>query len=76
MIENSASNALLADWRALALAMEQSVKAVIVGLDRAIRLLCISTFSRGHVILEGNVGVGKTILLRAVARAIGGGYEH
>lgn len=56
--------------------MERSIKDVIVGQDAAIRLLCISTFSRGHVILEGNVGVGKTTLLRAVARAIGGGYER
>ena len=75
-IENLDSNAQLADWRALALALERSITGVIIGQDAAIRLLCISTFSRGHVILEGNVGVGKTTLIRAIARAIGGGYER
>lgn len=48
----------------------------MVGLDDAVRLLIIATFARGHVLLEGNVGVGKTTLLRAVARALGGGYER
>ena len=70
------SDRQLLDWRAPALALEQAVKTVMVGQDRAVRLLCIATFTRGHVILEGNVGVGKTTLLRAVARALGGGYER
>ena len=39
-------------------------------------LICNAIFSRGHAIVEGNVGVGKTTLLRAVARTIGGGYER
>ena len=32
--------------------------------------------ARGHVLLEGNVGVGKTTLLRAAARGIGGAYQR
>ena len=66
----------LADWRARALSIEQNIKTVMVGQDRAVRLLCIATFCRGHVILEGNIGVGKTTLLRAIARSLGGGYER
>ena len=66
----------LESWQALAVAIEQAVRSVMVGQDQAVRLLCIATFARGHVILEGNVGVGKTTLLRAVARALGGGYER
>ena len=33
----------------------------------------IAIFARGHVLLEGNVGVGKTTLLRAAARVNAGG---
>ena len=70
------SDGQLTDWQKVATEIERAVKAVVIGLDRAVRLLCIATFTRGHVILEGNVGVGKTTLLRAVARALGGGYER
>lgn len=67
---------MLADWRARALAFEQDLSSVILGLKPAIRLLVITIFSRGHVLLEGNVGVGKTTLLRAAARGLGGGYQR
>jgi MoxR-like ATPase len=66
----------LADWRSHALALEQQLNGVILGLQPSIRLLIISIFARGHVLLEGNVGVGKTTLLRATARGLGGGYQR
>lgn len=66
----------LVDWRAHAHRFEQQIGQAVVGLDRTIRLVTVSVFARGHVILEGDVGVGKTTLLRAVARAIGGAYER
>ncbi len=36
----------------------------------------MAVFARGHVLLEGNVGVGKTTLLRAIAHALGGEYQR
>ena len=41
-----------------------------------LRLLYIATFSRGQVMLEGNIGVGQTTLLRAIGRTLGGGCER
>jgi len=38
--------------------------------------MLISIFARGHVLLAGDVGVGKTTLLRSFARALGGDYER
>jgi MoxR-like ATPase len=70
------NDALLTDWRAKALRLEAEVRKAVVGQERAIRLINIAVFARGHVLLEGDVGVGKTTLLRAVARAIGGAYER
>ncbi|MDP4021372.1 MoxR family ATPase [Methylobacterium sp. NEAU 140] len=69
-------DAMLTDWRAAAGRFEAEVAKAVVGQARAIRLVTIAIFARGHVMLEGDVGVGKTTLLRAVARALGGAYER
>ncbi len=66
----------LTDWRSHALKLESEVKKVIVGQDKAIRLMNVAIFARGHVLLEGGVGVGKTTLLQSIARCIGGAYER
>lgn len=70
------SDATLNDWRSRALDFEHAVRQVVVGMDAAIRHITLAVFARGHVMLEGDVGVGKTTLLRAVARGIGGAYER
>lgn len=66
----------LADWRDKALSLESEVRKVIVGQDKAIKLMNIAIFARGHVLLEGGVGVGKTTLLQSITRGIGGAYER
>ncbi|CAG0998848.1 hypothetical protein MTYP_02732 [Methylophilaceae bacterium] len=66
----------LTDRREDALELMSGVGKAIVGQERAIKLITIAIFSRGHVLLEGDVGVGKTTLLRAFTRGIGGNYER
>ncbi|HYN54075.1 MAG TPA: MoxR family ATPase [Methylotenera sp.] len=70
------SDRQLADWRNHALTLESEVNKVVVGQKNPIRLITTSIFARGHVLLEGDVGVGKTTLLRAFTRGIGGGYQR
>ncbi|MGH8717674.1 MAG: AAA family ATPase, partial [Burkholderiales bacterium] len=67
---------ILQDWREKALALETEIAKVVIGQQRVVRLITTAIFARGHVLLEGDVGVGKTTLLRAFARAIGGAYER
>jgi len=55
---------------------EAEIARAVVGQARVIRMLTIAILARGHVLLEGDVGVGKTTLLRCVARALGGPYER
>lgn len=76
MLSQTDSDIRLQEWRERALAFEKACAAAVRGQARAIRLLTISVFARGHVLLEGDVGVGKTTLLRAAGRAIGGAYER
>ena len=66
----------LEDWRTRALRVEEEVGKAIIGQQQTIRLINVALFARGHVLLEGDVGVGKTTVLRAFSRAIGGAFER
>lgn len=64
------------DWRNTALTIEPAIGDAVIGQQPLIRLINIALFARGHVLLEGDVGVGKTTVLRAFARAVGGEFER
>lgn len=64
------------EWRERAKAFEKALNSVVLGLEQQVSALTIAIFSRGHVLLEGDVGVGKTTLLRAAAQLLGGGYQR
>jgi MoxR-like ATPase len=70
------SGELLQDWRLHALQIEDEVSRVVIGQPQTIRLITVALFARGHVLLEGGVGVGKTTVLRAFARVVGGAFER
>jgi len=70
------NDALLGDWRQRALALEQEVAKAVIGQARVIRLVNTAVFARGHVLLQGDVGVGKTTLLRAFAQVLGGHFAR
>ena len=66
----------LHEWRSVALRIEREVAQAVIGQAATIRLINVALFARGHVLLEGDVGVGKTTVLRAFARAAGGDFER
>jgi MoxR-like ATPase len=50
--------------------LESALRKVIRGKDDVLRLALVSIFAKGHLLIEGVPGVGKTTLGQALARAI------
>jgi MoxR-like ATPase len=50
--------------------LEKALRRVIRGKNDVVRLALVSVFARGHLLIEGVPGVGKTTLAQAIARAI------
>ena len=48
-----------------------NVQKVIVGQDEVVELGVAALFSRGHILIEGVPGVGKTTFARSLAKSIG-----
>ena len=54
----------------------REINRFIVGKENIIKLLLISILSGGHVLLEGYIGVAKTLLSKTFARVIGGTFRR
>jgi MoxR-like ATPase len=51
--------------------LRNAVATAVVGADGPLRLLAVALLADGHALIEDVPGVGKTLLARAAARAIG-----
>ncbi len=49
---------------------------VVVGADAALQALLIALLARGHVLVQGIPGLGKTLLAKTLARALGGEFKR
>ncbi len=50
--------------------LEAELRKIIRGQQEVVRLALVSVFARGHLLIEGVPGVGKTTLAHALARAL------
>ncbi len=64
------------DFRTACLAIERSVRSVMVGQEAAVRGTLICLVLGAHALLEGVPGLGKTSMARAFARAVGTAYSR
>jgi len=70
----SPETAVAASTRAAAL--EAALRKVIRGKDDVLRLALVCVFARGHLLIEGVPGVGKTTLGQALARALDCNFQR
>jgi MoxR-like ATPase len=56
--------------------LQQTLSAKVIGLEAAIHALTIALVARGHVLIQSAPGLGKTLLSKSLAAAIGGGFKR
>jgi MoxR-like ATPase len=57
-------------------AIETEVNKVLVGQESTVQQVLIALVARGHVLLEGVPGVGKTLLVRALSKVFGADFKR
>ncbi|MDX1345070.1 MAG: AAA family ATPase, partial [Sedimenticolaceae bacterium] len=57
-------------------ALEQQVAQAVIGQKSVIREVITALIAGGHVLVEGVPGLGKTLLVRALTKAIGGRFSR
>lgn len=56
--------------------LRRELGRVMVGADSPIRALIIALVARGHVLVQGVPGLGKTLLAKTLARTLGGEFKR
>jgi MoxR-like ATPase len=56
--------------------VREALSRVIVGQSEAVDLALVTVLAGGHALIEGVPGVGKTLLVKALAHAVAGDFQR
>ena len=56
--------------------LARELGGVVIGAEAAVPSLVIALVSRGHVLVQGVPGLGKTLLAKTLARTLGGNFKR
>ncbi len=56
--------------------IREALSRVVVGQHEAVDLALVTLLAGGHALIEGVPGVGKTLLVKALARAVAGEFQR
>ncbi len=60
----------------LATLLQERLGATVFGVEPVIHGLCIALIARGHVLLQGAPGLGKTLISKTLAKHLGGTFKR
>ncbi|MGA2342981.1 MAG: MoxR family ATPase [Steroidobacteraceae bacterium] len=56
--------------------LQDTLGQAVIGLEPVIRALTVAIIARGHILLQGPPGLGKTLLSKTLAHALGGMFKR
>src|ERR1700688_3120172 len=56
--------------------LQRSLGGTVIGMEGVIHALTIAIVARGHVLIQGAPGLGKTLLSKSLAAALGGSFKR
>jgi MoxR-like ATPase len=56
--------------------LQEAIGATLIGMEASVRALTIAVVARGHVLVQGVPGLGKTRLSKALAATLGGSFKR
>lgn len=56
--------------------LQQTLGEVVFGVEHVVHALTIALIARGHILLEGAPGLGKTLIGRTLTAALGGDFKR